>query len=500
MSTFHGLEMAKQALAAQKSALYTTGHNISNANTEGYSRQRVNFETMNPYPSASRNRPQIPGQYGTGVQVGSVERIRNQFLDQQFRTENSVSGYWESKADALSRLEGLMNEPSENGLAKTMDQFWQSLQDLAVSPDNSGARSVVVQQGLAVSETFNHLSKSLHAIRADLQTQVDDKVNAANQIMEDINKINSQVKKLETQGYAANDLYDERDRLIDELSGIVNIKVSSVASGSSEQIPATAAGLAKVELVDDKGKPLDITLVNPDTGEINKISVDYAADDTEAVTSLQVGGQSIMDGNGSLKGLIESYGYEDDGAVKGIYTDMLNDLNHMAKVFGEKFNAVHEEGFDLYGEAGIPFFEIGDGNNAAGSITVNAELLEDADKLAASASKDNAGNGENAGKLADVFEDKLEDLGGNKSVTGYYQSLIGKMAVQAKEANRMTENTGVIRSQVENQRMSVSSVSLDEEMANMIKFQHAFNASARSMTTVDEMIDRIINNMGLVGR
>ena len=92
MSTFHGLEMAKQALYAQQSALYTTGHNIANANTEGYSRQRVNFETMPAYPSGSRNRPQLPGQIGTGVKTGSIERIRDMFLDNQFRAEHSKAG------------------------------------------------------------------------------------------------------------------------------------------------------------------------------------------------------------------------------------------------------------------------------------------------------------------------------------------------------------------------------------------------------------------------
>src|SRR5690625_1772986 len=148
MSTFHGLEMAKQALFAQRSALYTTGHNISNANTEGYSRQRVNFETMSPYPAGARNRPEIPGQMGTGVKAGSIERVRDQFLDNQFRAENGKSGYWETMSHALGRMENILNEPSESGLSHTMNQFWESLQDLGVSPDNSGARSVVAQRGL----------------------------------------------------------------------------------------------------------------------------------------------------------------------------------------------------------------------------------------------------------------------------------------------------------------------------------------------------------------
>ncbi|MYL59130.1 flagellar hook-associated protein FlgK, partial [Virgibacillus halodenitrificans] len=137
MSTFHGLEMAKQALFAQQSALYTTGHNISNANTKGYTRQRVNFETMNPYPAAARNRPELPGQMGTGVQTGSIQRVRDSYLDVQFRAENSKSGYWSTMSDALTRLEGVMNEPSDSGLSKTMGQFWQSIQDLSSNPENS---------------------------------------------------------------------------------------------------------------------------------------------------------------------------------------------------------------------------------------------------------------------------------------------------------------------------------------------------------------------------
>src|SRR5690606_8204374 len=155
MSTFHGLEMAKRALFTQQSALYTTGHNISNANTEGYSRKRVNFETLPAYPNGARNRPQITGHFRQGVQAGYVERIRDSFLDLQYRAENSKSGYWETMSNSLYRMESLLNEPSESGLSNTMDKFWQSLQDLSVNPENTGARSVVVQRGQAVADTFN---------------------------------------------------------------------------------------------------------------------------------------------------------------------------------------------------------------------------------------------------------------------------------------------------------------------------------------------------------
>src|SRR5690625_766012 len=150
MGTFQGLELARKALFAQQGALYTTGHNIANVNTAGYSRQRVNFETTTPFPVPSRIQPNIAGQIGTGVKIGTVQRVRDQFLDFQYRSENSRLGYWEAKQEALSRMENLLNEPSEIGLSNIMDRFWQSLEELANHPENSGARSVVAERGLAL--------------------------------------------------------------------------------------------------------------------------------------------------------------------------------------------------------------------------------------------------------------------------------------------------------------------------------------------------------------
>src|SRR5690625_390149 len=160
MSTFHGLEMAKQTLFAQQSALYTTGHNIANAHTPGYSRQRVNFQAARPFPVPAMNRPDIPGQIGTGVEISAVQRVRHAFLDAQFRSENSRFNHWDTKANALTRMERLLNEPSDTGLSKTMDLFWQSLQDLATHPDQPGARSVVAERGQSMTDTFNYLAKS----------------------------------------------------------------------------------------------------------------------------------------------------------------------------------------------------------------------------------------------------------------------------------------------------------------------------------------------------
>ena len=122
-STFHGLETAKRAMFTQQQALYVTGHNIANVNTPGFSRQRVNFVQTEPYPAVAMNRPQIPGQMGTGVKAGSVERIRESFLDIQYRNESNKLGYWESRAESLSKMEDIMNEPTDNGLSAVLGRI-----------------------------------------------------------------------------------------------------------------------------------------------------------------------------------------------------------------------------------------------------------------------------------------------------------------------------------------------------------------------------------------
>ncbi|WP_042142646.1 flagellar hook-associated protein FlgK [Paucisalibacillus sp. EB02] len=498
MSTFHGLEMAKRALFTQQSALYTTGHNISNANTEGYTRQRVNFETLPAYPNGARNRPQIPGQLGQGVQAGSVERIRDSFLDLQYRAENSKSGYWETMSNSLYRMESLLNEPSESGLANTMDKFWQSLQDLSVDPENAGARSVVVQRGQAVADTFNYLTGNLETMKSDIRRQVDVTIKDANSLIRQINQINNQIKETEPHGYLANDLYDDRDRLIDELSGIVNIKVHRVASAESS--PDIAAGLTQIELVDDNGKSLPngpVYLVDP-TSESGSTYQEFSLNESDEINEIQIGNNMLQElPSGSLKSLIEAHGYDGSNPNAVSYKNVLDKINTLAQEFATAFNGVHEGGFDLNGDAGKAFFVV----DSNGNLTVAQEIMDDPALLAASSVAFETGNGQNASNLANVFDDKIGgSLGVDASVKSFYEGLIGSLGVAAQEANRMAANTGALKSQVQEQRMSVSSVSLDEEMTNMIKFQHAYNAAARSMTSMDEILDRIINNLGIVGR
>ncbi|MFG6147989.1 flagellar hook-associated protein FlgK [Halobacillus sp. B23F22_1] len=510
-STFGGLEIAKSGLFAQQSALKTTGHNIANANTEGYTRQRVNFEQAGPYPPSSRNRPEIPGQIGGGVTAGAIERIREGYLDDQYRAENNKTGYYDSRSDALGRLENIMNEPSEDGLSKTMDRFWDSLQDLSVDPEDSGARSVVRQRGQAVAETFNYLSNKLQSVQGDLAKEVDVTTKDINSMAAQINRLNEQIAEVEPHGQVPNDLYDARDNLIDKLSEQVNIDVSYEDPASSAD--AMATGKANISLVDENGNAMEPRLVDASTNSTNELHVNY--NDDSLAESVNVGDEefsmSQFSSSGKLKGLLDSGGFvNEEGNPDGTFENMLYDLDKMATAFAEAFNEVHRSGQSLNSmEEGtdVPDFFLveGDANEdgviegLAASIDITDEIKEDTDHIAA-AKDPYAGDGDNASELAGVQNQANDLLGEETSLDDYYESLVGSMAVEAQEANRMKGNAETLKDSAQEQRDSVSAVSLDEEMTNMIKFQHAYNASARNITVVDEMLDRIINQMGVVGR
>ncbi|WP_018922003.1 flagellar hook-associated protein FlgK [Salsuginibacillus kocurii] len=507
-STFHGLQTAVRGMTTHQSALNTTGHNISNANTEGYTRQRVNFNQTEAYPAAGRNAPSKPGQIGTGVEAGSVQRVREHYLDDQFRGENAKFGYWDGKHQALERMEDVMNEPSEEGISQSMDEFWNSLQDLSTNPEDSGNRSVVRQQGHALAEAFNTTSDSLKSNQRDLGNQIGQAEKDINNMLREIDELNQQIASVEPNGFLPNDLYDKRDQVVDELSEMVDVEVEPEESkGLADEL---AEGAYNIYLLDQDGNRMGPgdpdPIVNGANLSFEEMNIEFQdeEDNRSPVTDVQIGGSSvgdqILDVNGKLTGMIEAYGYTDDGGEAGLYPDMLSDLNEMVSTFVDEFNEQHREGSGLDGETGRNFFTYESTEDAASSLRVAAEIEDSLDNIAAAGPDGSSGDGSNALELANVKDEELEFGDSTDDVQSFYEGLIGQMAVNTSEAEQMRGNAENLRDNVDHRRQSTSSVSLDEEMTNLIQFQHAYNAAARNITAIDEMLERVINNMGIVGR
>ncbi|WP_153732406.1 flagellar hook-associated protein FlgK [Sporosarcina obsidiansis] len=524
-STFMGLETSKRGLYTQQSALYTTGHNISNANTLGYSRQRVNMQATSGFPGVGINAGTMPGFLGTGVEAGSIQRIRDGFVDKQYRDESNKLGYWESQTKAISQMEDVLAEPSKYGLQQSLSDFWQALQTLATNPENGGARAVVVERGVAVADSFKYIHKSLSEIKNNIGTEIDVSATNINSILKQIGELNRQISEVEPNGYLPNDLYDARDGLLDQLATYVPIEVSYEKTGG--RALAIAEGTVTVK-IKTNGEP--ITVVQKK--EFATVSVDGVVDGEfpDPITGFTFSGGPVaagtgqltvanMQSSGELKSLVDSYGFQDaDGNVKGLYPDMLKKLDKMAEEFAKEFNKVHKGdpngtppsyATDLEGKQGEDFFVSSGGIISASDIQVNINIVKNPNKVAASSSapydpadpttNPEVGNGDNAKKLGDALFNKLDGLGGS-SVQGFYAQTIGELGVKGEQAIKMTENSMTLLGAVSNRRDSISSVSLDEEMTDMIRFQQAYNASARMVTVMDETLDKIINGMGVVGR
>lgn len=557
--TFMGLETSKRGLFTQQSALYTTGHNISNANTEGYTRQRVDMKTTLPYPGTGVDQPKTTGYVGTGVQGDSVQRIRDAFTDNQYRQETMKLGYWEARSQAITEVEDVLNEPSEYGLSKALDDFWNSLQDLSVNPENGGARKVVVQRALAVAESFSYMHKSITQIQDNAAMDISVNLKDVNSVIRQIADINHQIQKIEPNGYMPNDLYDARDVLLDQLSEHFPIETENFPTGGNALAIAEGSMAVSLRLKDgSKLKLIDgdqyvqlrtygsnvasdkMTPTGPVEG-LYIVKVDDNGNDVNIDNSwdsvLDPVKQEIMNfsNTGKFKSLVNSYGYLDNTinptSEKGFYPEMLQKLDVMAQSFADEFNKMHmggavdpdnppniildpinyPAGSDIYGKSGGAFFVNRDSNLypttgiTAGNIYVSQDIINDPGKIVASNSTPNdttpnpePGNGKFALKLAGMKFSSLPALG-DVSVQTYFEGVIGQLGVDGQQAERFRYNTETLKQAVTERRASVSSVSLDEEMTNMVKFQQAYNANARMISVIDEMLDKIINGMGRAG-
>ena len=536
-STFMGLEASKRGLYTQQSALYTTGHNISNANTEGYSRQRVNMTPTLGYPGTGLNAPMTAGFIGTGVTAESVQRIRDQFIDRQYRQETNKLGYYESRANAISQMEDIMAEPSEFGLNEAFNLFWSSLQDVSTNPEDAASRKVAIQRAEHLADSFNYLDTQLKQIQGNLGNEIDVSTTQINSILKQIAEINKQIQAVEPNGYMPNDLYDARDNLIDKLNEYIPVTVTSVKSGGnalsiaegSYSITFNGVELVKgkeyaeIKAIDTTGNKVDGNVDNATTGGYNafsKISIsDIGSPPVSGTEQATFEQGNFETSKGKLLSLINSYGYQNTGGdVKGYYTEMLNSLDQLANVFATAFNQVHEAGYtiDKTTQTGVTFFE-GGPPISAGNIKVTDAVRKNSSLIAASSKIGEEGNGKWAAELAKLQSVALSNGGFSITVDGnttdfsnapsldgatyqsFYEGLVGKLGVDGQEAKRLQYNSETIRLTVQNNRASISSVSLDEEMTNLITFQQAYNANARMITVIDETLDKIINGLGRVG-
>jgi len=508
-STFHSIETARRSLYAQRVGMNTLGHNITNANTEGFSRQRVTLTTSRPIEAFGMNRSTAAGQIGTGVEASAITRIRSAFLDEQFRGENMYLGNWQIRSETLNKLETVVNEPSETGIRTVMEKFWSAWSDLSKDPASPTNREVVKQTALALVDAFNQTSTQLQNLSNDLTNTIGTKAQQANTMLQSISDLNLQIKRLEGLGDNANDLRDQRDLYVDRLSKLVNVSVLDTNDGYT----VLMGGATLVE--GSEAAELSTALLEGAyiSGDLNngELYGTFIARDVNV--------KSYQDKLDSIAKTLAEGDLQVTLPAGATYNGAVLAADQVVTVKG--LNGLHKLGYTMENPAtlGQDFFTFDTTSGATGitasTIRVNSAILADSSKIATSMRTEVGTTGTTVVKGNNTLALLISQLKDSKfsfdqtatggvvteaTVGSFYNAMVGEIGIQSQDAFRQYNNANTLATQVDNSRQSVSGVSLDEEMSDMIMFQNAYNAAARFMTTVDELLDKLINGTGTVGR
>ncbi|HHV63599.1 MAG TPA: flagellar hook-associated protein FlgK [Peptococcaceae bacterium] len=502
-SSFFGLNVALRALSAYQGALNVTGHNIANANTTGYTRQLANIQATTPLSVFTLGK-EIS--LGTGSTLDNIVRARDYYIDRQFRWETSKYEYWAGKENSLKLIEGLMNEPSEYSLHNDLVLFWNAWSELAKNPQNMGARSVLLERAMTLVDTFHHIDQQITDLQNDLDASVAVTVKQINTIAAQIKELNTQIKRAEVAMDNPNDLKDRRDALVDELAKLVPVRVEETMD---ETFTDRIVGKYKV-IIGNENDPANV-LVDDQT-------VNFLEDPPQQNTDGFY--QVVWQNTGKAVDLGKDMGkLKADLEIRDEYLpDFRKYFDNIAKGLAKAVNAFHRTGQGLVPmDTGIDFFteDSGTGQITAASITVNSDILKNVDKIATGKIVKDAdgkptlevGDSSVALAIAALAQgwESLKELQEGAfdappvpaaSFGDYYGALIAQMGVDVQQCERMAEGQSVLVIHMQNQRESAFGVSLDEEMANMVKYQKSYGAAARVVTMIDSMLERILN-MGI---
>jgi flagellar hook-associated protein 1 len=621
-STFSGIELGKRSIMANTQAITTAGHNISNANTEGYSRQRVELKEFDPLYHPELERPEEPGMVGQGMVAESITRVRDQLLDGRITEQANQETYWDTRSKYYSMLEKIYNEPDEVSIRSNMDKFWESWQELSIHPENQASRQAVVTRGESLTDSINQRYESLQGINTLLNGDIDATAKQVNNYANQIAALNGQIVRSKGMGDNPNDLLDQRDNLVDKLSKLVNITRSDrdddefmvhvdgrvlvqggIARGFDLKTVIDNSGNSQLVWKDTgnsavvKGGQLGALIELRDTDvrnemqSLNTMTMNFAdlvndvhrnATGANGTTGLNfftehpfvenVNGNYDVNGDGQMDhsyvfrftgtnrlSTQEQIGLEGtmtfsapSGTVNVTYhstdtvadvVNRINDSNGEIKAYLDRNNNlvlkattaqaqenpdfvirhVEDSGMFLTGYAGIlkgsgtagaydynqsdavnrlagAQFSVTPMVNPSAYITVNPAIKNDVMSVAAGFSAVSgttaSGDGKAALEIASIRNTQVM-IGHTRTFDDYFADSVTNVGLKGEQAETQTKNQNAIMSDLRNMRDSVSGVNIDEELADIIKFQHGYNAAASFIKTWNEMLDTVINRMGV---
>jgi flagellar hook-associated protein 1 FlgK len=449
MSISRIFSISQRALATYQKALDVTSHNVANSSNPNYTRQKVILSNETP--------EMINGYvWGSGVKIDNIQRVRNNLIDAQVRSNNQSYSYNNQKQLLLGSVEDLFTEPSDLGIDNLMSDFLNSWSKLSVTPNSTTLRANVISAAQQLSSKVSSISEGLDTAKGDILTDLKTKVETVNTYVKQVQSLNQQIFSTEKIGGSASDLLDQRDKVLDQLSNLVNVTISYDSDNSA----------------------------NISIGGV------FAADRQNAVKfSLDANGDSLS--LVSEGGAIVNLSGGEIGASAEVYSKSISEyqknLDTVMTALVDSVNTEHQKGYTL-GEnpvTGLNFFE----KYKSGSLVVSQNILDDNSLIAVSADK-TTGNGDVATAIGNLADKKL--------INGYtlsetYAANVSAMGSDVQNSTQLADSTQLVLESLQKQKTSYSSVSVDEEMTNVIQFQRAYQASARLVTVADEMIKTLID-------
>lgn len=622
-NSFSGIEIGKRSLLAQSQSITTAGHNISNADTEGYSRQRVNVTTFNPIYRPDLSRAETPGQIGQGVSVESIERVRDELLEKRIVAQSNQESYWKTRENYYVMIEGVYNEPADISIRTNMDKFWQSWQELSLYPESKAARQAIISRGESLVNSIHQRNNALVGIGNILNGDIEATVEQVNSYSKQISELNIEIVKSKAMGDNPNDLLDRRDLLTEKLSNLINITTDNrdsdefmihvdgkilvqggkyrsfdletvtdgtgyskvVWSDTKEDASFSGGSLGALIGLRDEDLRNELQSLNTMTmnfvdlvndvhrnavGANNTTGLDFfveqpyvtnalgnydrngdGVEDTSMIFSMTGSNELNPQDQVGIEGVITLSGKNGNVEIPYLPTDTvetvinrINDSTSEVKAYLDRNNElvlkattsedssnpdfviryVEDSGHFLAGYAGIlngsgeenaytfdvanavenltgnTQFSVAPVLNPSGYVAINPALQLDVMSVAASnpdvAGFAESGDGRAANDIASLRNSSVM-IGENKTFDDYFAESVTNVALKGEQAQLNYESQIAIMSDLRAMRDSISGVNIDEELADIIKFQHGYNAAAKFITVVDELLDTVINRLGV---
>lgn len=621
-NSFAGIEIGKRSLMAHSTQIHTAGHNIANADTEGYSRQRVILKSFDPIYRPDLERAMVPGQIGQGAEVESIKRIRDELLEGRIVEQTNAESYWETRDKYYSMIESVYNEPNDVSVRTNMDAFWQGWQELSSYPESDAARQAVVIRAQTLASSVRQQYHSLRGIGDQINGDIEAVVKQVNDLSRQIASINGEIVRSKGLGDNPNDLMDRRDLLVEKLSSLINVTVTQrdpdefmvhtdgqiIVQGSlTRQIETvgqidnngygklvwsdtkidaefhggTLGALVELRDKDIRGEIQTLNtmalnfadLVNEvhrsAIGKNNVTGLDFFVqhdfventngnydrngDGVEDVSYIfritgtnalkpqeQIGLSGTMTFNGARGPVSVEYFATDtvedvvnrindsDGEVKA-YLDRNSRLALKAAPSASMENPdfvirhVEDSGMFLAGYSGIlsgsgaenaydfnqadavnaladASFAVSPVLNPSAYIEVNGLIQNDVSSVAAafanSKGRAEPGDARAAVELAAIRNTKVM-IGTQRTFDDYFADTVTNVGLKGEQAQTQLASQNKIMGDLRDLRDSISGVNIDEELADIIKFQHGYNVVAKFISVQDELLDTLINRLGV---